>query len=602
MDLSYTPYRKRHPEPKRKLPQLKLPRGIGKWAGIIIGFIFILLFIGYLAMGELRFFANHFLGLTFFSKNYLIVLQNNYELRPGGGFITGYGNLDFTMGIPKELSFKNSYDIDSKTYVTPPYPHEELLKNEWYEGYTFRDANWNPNFPDAANELIKFYQEKFPDKEVDGIIVVNFSLIENLIDKLGDIQLNGKLLNKNNLFSELEFSVNNVDRHNVEALKDRKNILGELSGELIGMAKKHPFKTREVITNGLHNKDIYLWLKKERLENKLIEKKWSNNLILEDRSDFLAVNLANLGSKKADRYVQKEVHYYANITKELPQITTEIVIRYPGFTNTYSDNYKGYLRLYIPKNADVESSPVDSRVETEGEFKVIGTQIILPAGSKMSLNYVYTLPRNTFLDDQYKLKLIKQSGSEMFYKITVEAAEGKLMESDDFNARENRALFMGEIENDLILALRMLPDTTPPYPIEQEFEDLSHINIIWNEPMEEGTATNISNFEIADMNSKDANTDEVKIIYIERVQPNVIQLEVEGITNQEEEYYRIDMKGLKDISGNLILPDPKSITVVQRLKPKSNIPEIKLGEIPIVSPEKGGLTPPSPKLDFEIMN
>ncbi|MCK5613775.1 DUF4012 domain-containing protein, partial [Candidatus Pacearchaeota archaeon] len=502
-----------------------------------------------------------------------------------GGFITGYGNLDFKMGVPTELSFKNSYDIDSKTYVTPPYPHEELLKNEWYEGFTFRDANWNPNFPDSASEIIKFYQEKFPDNEVDGVIVVNFSLIEDLINELGDIELNGKLLNKNNLFSELEFSVNNVDRHNVEALKDRKNILGELSGELIGKAKKNPLKTRDVIVSGLRNKDIYLWLKKDRLQEKMVEKQWANAMIPEDRSDFLAVNLANLGSKKADRYVQTETHYYANITQELPQITTEITIRYPGFTNTYSDNYKGYLRLYLPKGADIESSPVDSQIEAEGEFKVVGTQIVLPAGSKMSLSYVYTLPRNTFLNDQYKLKLIKQSGSEMFYKITVETAEGELMESNDFDARENRALFVGEIENDMSLELRMLPDTTPPYPIEQEFEDMSHINIIWNEPMEEGAATNISNFEIADLNKKDANTDEVKIIYIERIQPNVIQLEIEGITDQEEEHYRIDLKGLKDTSGNIILPDPKSITVVQRLKPKSDVPEIRFGDIPILPEE-----------------
>ncbi|MBU1018147.1 DUF4012 domain-containing protein [Patescibacteria group bacterium] len=582
MEYAYSPYSQQKQAQKRggKLSKIKLPKGVKKWVGIIIGILVLILFILYLMLGELRFFANHFFGLTFFSKNYVVILQNDYELRPGGGFITGYGEISTFMGFPGDLAFKNSYEIDTKSYVTPPYPHEELLKNEWYQGYTFRDANWDPNFPGSAEELIKFYQEKFPEKDVDGLIVVNFSLIEALIDELGSVSLNGKELTRNNLFSELEFEVNNIDRHNVDDLQNRKNILGELAVELISKAKRHPFKTRDLLVKGLNNKNLYLWLENERLQKKLAEKEWANSMEPIERNDFLAVNLANLGSKKADRYVQTEVYYYANITKELPEITTEVTIRYPGFINTYSDNYKGYLRLYIPKGADVTQLPLDSQEQGEGEFKMIGTKIILPAGSKTSLSYTYTLPRNIFLHDQYQLRLIKQSGSETFYKLTVETAEGKLMESDTFDTRENRALFMGKLENDIDLALQILPDTTPPYPIEQEFEDLTHINIIWNEPMDSVTANNPQNFSIADLNQNNENTDEVNVIYTELIQPNIIQLEVEGITEQALEYYRIDMNGLKDQTGIQILPSPKSITVVQRIKPKSEVLEIRLGEIP----------------------
>ena len=586
MEYGYSPYQKKgHKEPKPGKPKFKLPKGVKKWVGIIIGIIVLIFLAIYLMLGELRFFANHFFGLTFFSKNYVVILQNNYELRPGGGFITGYGNLDFVMGFSDGLSFKNSYEIDTQTYVTPPYPHEELLKNEWYQGYTFRDANWDPHFPNSAEELIKFYQDKFPNRDVDGLIVMNFSLIEDLVHELGGIELNGKKLDKNNLFSEIEFEVNNIDRHDVEALENRRNIIGELATKLIKKAKRHPFKTRDVLVKGLNNKNLYLWLENERLQNKLIKKGWTNVLLPEDRSDFLAVNMANLGSKKADRYVQQEVHYYANITKELPQITTEVTIRYPGFTNTYSDNYKGYLRLYIPKNADVETAPVDSETVSEGEFKVIGTKIILPAGSKTSLTYVYTLPRNTFLPNQYKLRLIKQSGSEAFYKLTVETAEGKLMESNDFETRENRAMFMNKLINDLDLSLNILPDTTPPYAIEQEFIDLSHINIIWNEPMDPASANDVSNYTITDLNKNDVNTDEVKVIYAELIQPNVIQLELEGITEQTLEHYRIGLKGLKDLTGINILPDPKQITAVQRIKTPGEEPETPLGEIPEIPEE-----------------
>jgi hypothetical protein len=581
MDFAYSPYKEnRQKKQWFKTPKIHIPRGLKIWIGIILAVIAAIFLVIYFMLGELRFFANHFFGLTFFHKDYLIVLQNNYELRPGGGFITGYGNLSFTMGVPGKISFGNSYDIDATGYVTPPYPHEEMLKNEWYQGYTFRDANWDADSRNNSVTLKDFYQKKYSDKDVDGIFFINFSLIEDLVDELGGIEINGKELTKENFFSELEFQVNNVDRHNVEALAGRKSVLNEIVEQLIAKAKRHPFTSRDVLVRGLNYKNFYIWLKDERLENKLIEKGWADVLVQPERSDFLSVNLANLGSKKADRYVETEAYYYANMMKEIPEITTEVSIRYPGFTNSYSDNYKGYLRLYVPKNADVTTSPVDSDIKTEGDFKVIGAKVILPAGSKMNLTYIYTLPRTTFVSDEYKLRVVKQSGAGTFYNLTVESGDGKFIKSDDFETRENRAFFMGKLDNDKDFSLKILPDATPPYPIEQEFSDISHINIIWSEPMDSTSALNTGNYSFADINKTDARTDTVTVVKTELIQPNMVQLELEGVTKQDLEQYRIDMRGIKDVDGNIIIPNPKSITVVQRFK-QNTAPAIKLGEIPV---------------------
>ena len=175
----YTSRRKKVRVGKIGLPSIS---GGMKKALLVILFIIAVIFITlYIGLGDLRFFANNYLRLTWFSKDYLILLQNNYEARPGGGFITGYGEAHTTLGIPTKLDFNNSYNVDTKLYVTPPYPHEEMLKNEWYQGYTFRDANWDPDFPTGVEEVIKFYQDKFPEKDVDGVIVVNFSMIENYL-------------------------------------------------------------------------------------------------------------------------------------------------------------------------------------------------------------------------------------------------------------------------------------------------------------------------------------------------------------------------------------------------------------------------------------
>lgn len=574
----YSPYQNQQKRSSSKFNfKFKLPEfssGARKWIFIILGIFLGLFFIVYLSFGELRVFANNYLRLTFFSKNYIVLLQNNYELRPGGGFITGYGNFKTFMGFPTELSFHNSYDIGATDeYITPPFPHEKMLKNEWYEGYTFRDANWSPDFRGSTNDLIKFYKQKFPKKDVDGIIVVNFSLIENMIEKLGGIKVGEKELNKKNLFSTLEFEVNNIDRHNEDELSERKGILNELSSSLIKKAKWHPFKSKEIIISSLKNKDIYMWFQSNGMQRKMEDRGWGNTFQKPEKNDFLSVNIANLGAKKADRYMLKEVHHYVNISNEIPEITTEVTIRYPGNKNAYADDYKGYLQLTVPGKADITNYPVDSNIEGNEDFKTVGTEIIMPAGSKMSLAYTYTLPRTFLEKDEYELNIIKQSGDNKLYRITVETPADTLIESEDFKVKENRGMFTEIINSDRILNLKVLADTMPPYPIEQVFENLKTIVIYWNEPMDQEIGNNASNYRITDSNLISETTDEIIVNYAEMIAPNISKLELEGITEQKLERYKIELKDLRDLAGNLIQSNPKIITAVQRFneQPKTEL-------------------------------
>jgi len=517
-------------------------------------------------MGELRFFANNYLRLTFFHKDYLILLQNNYEERPTGGFITGYGEVSTTMGFVSDISFHNSYEIDTDSYATPPYPHEELLKNEWYEGYTFRDANWSPDFPTSAKTLIDFYQKKFPEKDVDGIIVMNFSMVEKLIDKLNGIEMNGEKLTVDNLFKVLTDTVSDVDRHDETALIERKGVLGELAASLLPKAKWHPFLTKKIVTEALTDKDLFMWFKSENLQSKIEKKGWANNMTLTENSDFLAVNLANLGSKKADRYLIKEVYHHVNIKKELPEITTEVVIRYPGSKNSYADDYKGYLRLYIPDSAQIQSDTLGAAEETVGDFKVIGTKIILPAGSKTTVAYTYQLPRTLLQDRAYNLRFIKQSGDKKRLTVTLESNEDSEISSEDFETMENKALWEGYPVSDMDLSLKLEADSSAPYPIEQVFEDMNTVKIYWNEPIEISSGSDALNYEIIDADQTNSViTDGVKVTYAEITDASVSKLELEGVTAQNLERYKIILKDIKDQSGNVITPNPKEITVVQRI-------------------------------------
>lgn len=569
MQQHYSPYRRRNMRHKTfqintSGSWLDYLKSWKFWTALGVSILLSIFLIIYLSLGELRFFASHYFRLGFFNKNYLILLQNNSELRPTGGFITGFGQANVFLGFPGKPDFKNSYEVDTETYVTPPYPHEELLKNEWYEGYTFRDANWSPDFPTSVQQILKFYEQKYPNQTIDGVVAVNFSFIENLIDRLGGIQLNEKTITRHNLFQELEFEVNNIDRHNIEDLSNRKNILKDLATVLMSEMKSSPFLFRDTLVDALNQKEVFMWFKSDAVQAKVAEKGWSNQMFHETGQDFLGFNLSNLGSKKADRYIQPEVNYNVDISGGQPVVNADFVLRYPAQINQYNDNYKGYLRLFIPEGATLISSPVDSREEVEGSFKVVGNQVVLPAGGKTTLSYQYELPERYLANNRFLFKLHKQSGIDVLYKVFIQTTPGKILNSDQLSTRENVAFFNDILKTDQAFSVEMNPDQVPPYPIRQVFNSLEQIEINWSEALDENL--NKNQFQITDLNHKNQKTDTVIIDSMKLIDQKTVRLNLSGVTKQNLEAYQLSIGGVTDQQGNLILPNPKKITVIQRLK------------------------------------
>jgi hypothetical protein len=82
-------------------------------------------------------------------KTYLLLVQNEDELRPTGGFITAAGTLLVQDGHLISLNFLNSGDFDNweRPYPVAPWQLREYMNSPVL---IFRDANWFTNYPTAA--------------------------------------------------------------------------------------------------------------------------------------------------------------------------------------------------------------------------------------------------------------------------------------------------------------------------------------------------------------------------------------------------------------------------------------------------------------------
>jgi hypothetical protein len=536
------------------------------------------------SLGGLRVFLPYFgelTGFPFGSRTYLIVFQNNNELRPAGGFVSSFGVAKFHYGFFAGIDIEDVYGtVDDHGYQEPPYPMKQLLADRWYQGYTFRDANYNPDYPKSAEELIRMYHLTRPDEKIDGVIAVNYSFLEDLLAAVGPMDVDGKIFTKETLFSMLEHEVNNVDRHNVEDLQNRKSILKDFAQRLIKKMALSPFRIRKISDTVMHSlatKEIQFYFAGESLQKLARENGWAGQWPQAMRGDFLAVVEANLGGMKSDRYIQRTVKYHVKVDDDPETSGKDLVgevtidIDHFGVEDVpMNGEYTGFFRTFVPRGAKLleadSENPKSLWVKDEDAYTIFGNVVRLSPGEQTTLTYRYRLPSTVLQKDEYSLYIPKQSGTfRDYYNVIFEAPQGYAVTSRQFTPRENVGLYQTELESDADLSLTFVQDKLPPNVIYQSIEALNRITIVFNENVSNEAAEDPLNYTLTDLDKNHPEaTDHLQLERIEH-QGKAVILHTKNMTKQFEEHYSVTMKNLSDVYGNPVTPNPKTITLVQRL-------------------------------------
>ena len=163
------------------------------------------------------------------SKNYLILLQNNMELRPGGGFIGSFARVSFAEGKLKKLDVNDIYAIDGqlKVHVEPPKEiRDDLGQKDWF----LRDSNWESDFPTAARQAEWFYTKETGER-VEGVIALDVSAMEELLTSIGSLDLADY---KENITAEnlFEKAVSHAELSFFPGSQAKKSFLTALTSEL----------------------------------------------------------------------------------------------------------------------------------------------------------------------------------------------------------------------------------------------------------------------------------------------------------------------------------------------------------------------------------
>ncbi len=287
-------------------------------------------------------------------RTYLLVFQNQTELRPTGGFMGSLAEVQVDRGAITKVQVPGGgpYDLRSqlKVRVQPPKPLQ-LVGGRW----EFQDANWFPDFPTSAAK-IRWFWEKSGQPTLDGVIAVNATIMEDVLRVLGPVELPayGKTITAENFHFETQKA---VELEYDKAENKPKKIIGDLMAILMERVKTADRDTRmklvQIAASALETKEIQLAFFRPEEQSVVQDFGWSG-VMPPVQGDALSLITANIAGQKSDAEVKESIRLVVNAAKDGTLTNTVTITRrhegQKGALFTGANNV-AYLRLYVPKGA-----------------------------------------------------------------------------------------------------------------------------------------------------------------------------------------------------------------------------------------------------------
>jgi len=284
---------------------------------------------------------------------YLLIFQNNAEMRATGGFIGSYALVDFRQGnIQKiETPAGGSYDLQGGLIERFSAPKPLHLINSLWE---FQDANWWPDWPRSAEQIERFFESGW-GSSVDGVIAIDPTFVEALLAVIGPIDLlarYGTVVTNENFYKTVQNRENMADPQQPKAII--KDLVEKIVSELPGRITRDNFADYlDVVARALAEKHVLINVHDETVQNFIATHGWDGG-IRDTAQDYLAVINTNIAGAKTDRKIRQSITHTAEVTPDGSIIDTVEIIR--EHTAEKGESYAGvrnvnYLRLYVPKGS-----------------------------------------------------------------------------------------------------------------------------------------------------------------------------------------------------------------------------------------------------------
>ncbi len=370
-------------------------------------------------------------------RSYLVLLQNSFELRPGGGFLGQYAIIRVKNGqiVSHLVEDANLLDQRIQTKVTPPWPLTRIMQ---IKRWKFRDSNFSPDFPTNAEKAIYFARLGGRTEKFDGVIAVNTALFDNLLKLTGPVSVPGypvTLTADGGSWKLEEWVEQSFSQYGIP-VEQRKDILKKMAPVILNqlVTVDNIPKLAEFAQAELRDKNIMVWFRDPEWQTIASRVHWDGAVAKDWNGDYLMVVDANLGALKTDYFIKRSLEYVVDFTGEKPTGTVNYTYNH---TATHGDwrtsDYHTYTRVLAPLGSTFLERVLTGGVQPTEAFgkTMFGYKVDVLIGRTQTTSLKYQLP-DSIRPDNYQLLIQKQSGvGTLPVKVVIKTKDGEFTQTGD---------------------------------------------------------------------------------------------------------------------------------------------------------------------------
>ncbi len=406
-------------------------------------------------------------------RQYLLMAQNEDELRATGGFLTGVGLLTVENGQIRDLDFGDANQVDNwreKPYGFPPQPFYDFMGLELF---LFRDANYWPDFPTSARKALELYAYGRDVPLPDGAIAIDQEFMRILVDATGPVPIPGtdQIITADNLLQTLRQARDIQEGQEVgEWVNNRKAFLSGFAAAILAKMEMDfgsidPVKLAGNMAGAVQNRHLSIYMRDAEIAGALAATGWDGHLPQSPPGDFWMAVDTNMGYNKANILVERAFTYDVALGNQ-PAATLTIDYRHTGpaseepcmqgvedefelaadYLALADQCYWNFLRVYaplgsklldsshhiVPRETLLVSDTWDSDGQTIDDLPWLTTFanfLLLPRGETVSAYFHYELPAGIIesdgADSIYRLAIYRQPGTRTEQtRLTITLPEG----------------------------------------------------------------------------------------------------------------------------------------------------------------------------------
>lgn len=304
---------------------------------------------------------------------YLVLIQNQNELRPLGGFLGSVMSFEVNQGVIQNINFQDIYDIDGQSQKTLPVPPEF---HDFTTEIFSRDANYSP-LPEVSIHKIQDLLNYSKQPNYRSYIVLNHTFFAKLLELAGPLNL--EIEGKTYTIDHTNFS---LILNTIVEIEQNKDVVNEI----LETTQIHIFQNLDIqalsriIKDSILDRDLQFYTQNQSIQSEINQAPLYSPLKTDipNYQDYLMITETNIGGNKSDQYMDNKFTHITDFQDNKLVNTLQI-----SKTHTYSNQIEIINNSILAQN-NITSIPDELRYVLGRGDNRTRTKIYIPIGSKIT--------------------------------------------------------------------------------------------------------------------------------------------------------------------------------------------------------------------------